>query len=642
MLPFLTALLAALAVAPLWRLPAGAGGRRLCRVAAGAAALAAAVAAFAFAPAPASPPSTRPLEVRGHGYVGSASCRACHPDQHASWQASFHRTMTRVDVRAALVPRFDRLQLDWFGAPVLLEWRGDRLWTRFERRGRSPAAVERPIEQITGSHHLQVLWYSTGKGRELAPVPLCYHLEEGLWLPLTAAFVLPPDHQDPPEPGAWSQSCHACHATNARPRFDADHNDTEVSEFGIACEACHGPGAAHAAANREPLARFQRRRQGHDDSIVDPAALPPARSAQVCGQCHAVAVVRQEHAEAWREHGSPYRPGLDLDASHLIVGREQRDAPEVRRELRHNPEFFASSFWSDGEVRLSGREYNGLRRSPCYTHGDRTRQLDCTTCHRMHPEAAADLATWRDDQLGAGMRGNAACTQCHGALAEPAALAAHTRHAPDSPGSLCYDCHMPHTSFGLMKASRSHTITSPSVQAELATGRPNACNQCHLDRSLRWTDAALRANWGLVPATLPEDDADVAAAVRWLLAGDAGQRTLAAWSLGWAPARAAAGTDWMAPYLARLLDDPYYAVRFQAARSLRSLGGAVAEALAGYDFLAPEAAARPVGERVAAAWRQHYQGPPRPALLLDADGLQAAAFARQFARRDDRRVYLAE
>ncbi len=601
----------------------------------------AAIAAATFEQGSAPAPATRPLVEPGAGYVGSGACRACHPSEHASWHGSFHRTMTQLASRSTLVPRFERLELDWFGQPVVLEWRGDVLWATFDRAGRAPMRVERPVEQITGSHHIQVLWYSTGKGRELAPVPLAYKIEEGIWLPVTAVFVLPPVFRDPPEPGAWSQSCSGCHATDTRPRFDASSNDTHVAELGIACEACHGPGAEHVASNQNPLRRYQHRAAGADASVVNPDRLLPVRSAQVCGHCHAVSIPRAEHFEQWRETGSPFVPGRDLHATHLVVDAGEHDAPELQRELQANPHFFASSFWPDGEVRLSGREFSGLRRTPCYTHGDTARQLDCTSCHALHRDDGTAPGDWRDDQLKPGMRGNAACTQCHEAFAEPAALAAHTHHAPSSSGSNCYDCHMSHTSVGLMKASRSHTITSPSVQSELATGRPNACNQCHLDRTLQWTAEHLQSWWGIEAPALDPDQRNVAASVRWLLSGDAGQRLLAAWSFGWRDAQAAAGTDWMAPFLARLLDDPYYVVRFAAARSLRSLPGN-AELLAGYDFLAEPAVVRPFGERVHARWVAGPRGEARPAVLLREAGIDDAAFRRLFARRDDRPVFLAE
>src|SRR5688572_7734864 len=36
-----------------------------------------------------------PREGRPGGYVGSDSCRSCHPSQYDSWHGSFHRTMTQ-------------------------------------------------------------------------------------------------------------------------------------------------------------------------------------------------------------------------------------------------------------------------------------------------------------------------------------------------------------------------------------------------------------------------------------------------------------------------------------------------------------------------------------------------------------------
>ena len=585
--------------------------------------------------------SNRAIEVPEAGYVGSKSCRSCHPGEHASWHGSFHRTMTQVASRDAFVADFDRLELDWFGKEVLLEWRGDRLWTVFDRAGKRPARVERPVEQLTGSHHLQVLWYSTGEGRELGPVPMCFKIEERIWLPLTSVFVLPPEFRDPPDPGAWNNSCTMCHTTDARPRVDIGRTDTEVSEFGISCEACHGPGEAHVAANHNPVRRLTQRALGMDDTITNPATLQPVRSSQVCGHCHSVSILKEQHFDSWRDHGSPFKPGDDLQRSHLVIGVEDREAPELRRELRKNPNFFRSSFWPDGQVRLSGREFSGLRQSPCYTHGDEAKQIDCTSCHSMHVEGGKSSEAWRDDQLHDGMRGNLGCTQCHEEMSTPEGLQAHTHHAPGSSGSSCYNCHMGHTSVGLMKASRSHEITSPDVGVEVATGRPNACNQCHLDRTLQWTAERLEADWQVAPPSLNAEQREVAASVRWLLSGDAGQRMLAAWSYGWGPAQEASGDDWMAPYLGRLLDDPYYVVRFNAQRSLRSLSG-YGGVLVNYNFVADAAEqARFVGD-VTKLWTSRYSGGMRPAVLMAARGLSRARFDQLYARRDDRPVYIAE
>ncbi|MEW6273281.1 MAG: cytochrome c3 family protein, partial [Thermodesulfobacteriota bacterium] len=93
----------------------------------------------------------------------------------------------------------------------------------------------------------------------------------------------------------------------------------------------------------------------------------------------------------------------------------------------------------------------------------------------------------RDQPAQRPRAGAGGCTQCHAELGAEARLVAHTRHAAGSPGSRCYNCHMPNTAYGLQKATRSHEITSPSVVESAEVGRPNACNLCHLDRTLAWT-----------------------------------------------------------------------------------------------------------------------------------------------------------
>ena len=94
---------------------------------------------------------------------------------------------------------------------------------------------------------------------------------------------------------------------------------------------------------------------------------------------------------------------------------------------------------------------------------------------------------------------------------------------------------MPPTSYALLKAIRSHQISSPTVAASLETGRPNACNQCHLDKTLDWTAENLQKWYGVPKPKLSKEEKTVAASVLWTLKGDAGQRALMAWSLGWEP-----------------------------------------------------------------------------------------------------------
>jgi hypothetical protein len=260
----------------------------------------------------------------------------------------------------------------------------------------------------------------------------------------------------------------------------------------------------------------------------------------------------------------------------------------------------------------------------------------------MHPEKddPRPLAEWSDDQLAPNMGGNDACLQCHAKFTGAAALTAHTYHAPDSSGSSCYNCHMPWTGYGILKAHRSHQIDSPSVAATVATGRPNACNACHLDRTLAWTADRLAERYGLARPALGDDESTIAASVLWALRGDAGQRILAAAYMGWEPAIAASHSDWMIPYLNELMRDPYDAVRFVAGRSLGRHPGYENVA---YDYVANPEQIETARADVARRWA-HAARPERGAVVLQQGGgaLDTERYERVLAGRNQRPVQLDE
>ena len=246
-----------------------------------------------------------------------------------------------------------------------------------------------------------------------------------------------------------------------------------------------------------------------------------------------------------------------------------------------------------------------------------------------------------DDQLAMGKHGNEACLQCHASFRDR--IEPHTRHKAGSSGSECYNCHMPHTTYGLLKAIRSHRISSPSVKTTLETGRPNACNLCHLDQTLAWTAKHLTDWYGAPAVEVSAEEQQISAVVLWLLRGDAGQRALAAWSMGWEPARNVSGRQWLPPFLAQLLDDPYSAVRYIAHRSLRGIAGFEDFS---YDFVglaADRAAAR---TRAVEVWRKQGSVQRAGSLtnsLINPDGsLMQDTVERLLRQRDNRSLDLQE
>src|SRR5207244_2561200 len=140
-------------------------------------------------------------------------------------------------------------------------------------------------------------------------------------------------------------------------------------------------------------------------------------------------------------------------------------------------------------------------------------------------------------------------------------------HAATASGSLCYTCHMPHLVYSLLTTHRSHRIETPDVATSVATGKPHACNLCHLDKSLAWTQEQLDG-WSTRKrkrVKLPDDEENVSSALLHLARSDARSRVMVAGAFSSADAQRASGTDWFGPFLARLLEhERYPAVRYLA------------------------------------------------------------------------------
>jgi hypothetical protein len=177
----------------------------------------------------------------------------------------------------------------------------------------------------------------------------------------------------------------------------------------------------------------------------------------------------------------------------------------------------------------------------------------------------------------AGVNADRMCTDCHGALAAPAAVAAHTRHDPAGAGARCVACHMPRIVYGVLDVHRSHRISVPRWggggpppsppnlprRARLGEAQPpprdlpsadppDACTLCHVEG---------------VPGGAPGVGATVAA-----LAAEPVARAVAVAALGRAPSfDRSERARRIGTLLEAMVVDRYPAVRRLAWRSLRRL-----------------------------------------------------------------------
>lgn len=539
-----------------------------------------------------------PQKTEASGYVGSEACQSCHPSEHASWSKTYHRTMTRLSRdlswNGSASPRLP-FRSDLHGRAFVLEksgaevsYRGPDLHEvgrKLARIARHPDVdehadlsrrafmevreVNRKLVLVTGSHHYLAFWIEGGEDSELRQFPFVYLLDEARFLPRKDAFLQPPEAL--PHLARWNANCIQCHAVAGRPGQTEGHDETtgafweryetSVADLGISCEACHGPGGAHAEHYRAPWTRASARVSGEAAHIFVPDQTSGVSGSATCGQCHSYFVPRDP--DTWWTSGytQSYEPGMPLDASRVLIrptepnGLDAHENAALSRDRN-------TIFWPDGSIMVGGREYNGLTQSPCHENGVGDRKLACTHCHSMHSAPA-------DKQIAPERAGDAMCKQCHENIAPE-----HTRHLADSAGSRCVNCHMPRTSYALLHGIASHQIASPRRTLE---GAPHACALCHVDRDSAWLTREVAAFFpprdpGSPPAAQQAEAGHrVPWAVERALGGNAAERALFAYALGTSEAIEASGTSVARQVLPHLVNDPYAAVRLIAERAQTAL-----------------------------------------------------------------------
>ena len=390
-------------------------------------------------------------------YIGPAACGDCHAEQLAAWTRGLHRTMNqRVDGRRAAPVLGD------FGGAVVPYAGGEARFTRDVRGpvmtlARGDVVLAYRVTRTIGTRALQeyvgVLQGAGAPGEDAG---------EEVRLPF-AWWVRPAGWYPQPYFDPWFAR---------EGDFDAYAPVTEA--WATRCPWCH---TTYPFAQR--LTRAAQRTVGHglEQHFTLPGAPVPADperldvAAQVspgisCESCH---LGGRAHADGAPIHfvplGATPRPGGPVPSTFT---RERRD-PAIVNTVCAQCHSGPSPRLADGTALRNSSEALDLAASPCIT-------ARCIDCHDPHAGGSDEA------------RAIAACTTCHATYADATTGRTHAGHTTVS----CLDCHMPRVVMGLDRVVRTHRISSPTHPGMLAAAAPNACNLCHLDRSIAWTVDELR------------------------------------------------------------------------------------------------------------------------------------------------------
>ena len=379
-------------------------------------------------------------------YVGSEVCAACHEQQADAWKQSHHALAWTKPSAETVLGDFGNASFVHRGVTHRFLSEGEDFMIEREADG----SKERfPVVGVAGIEPLQQYIVETEPGRQQSH-DVVWDAERQEWYHLYPGQDLAPGnglHWTGPYK-SWNARCAECHATGFEKRYDATARRylSRQAEIGVGCEACHGPGSAHVS-----LVESGNPADGPDNAGFTVAMRSNAEAEiQQCAGCHA----RREAMFP----DSPLPGTAFHDAYRLAL---------LRPGLYH----------PDGSIQDEVYVYGSFLQSKMYAKGVR-----CSDCH--DPHAPQDIT-----------QDNSVCTQCHSEAGNPkfptlrpAAYDTpdHHFHPEDSAGAQCKSCHMIERTYMGIDGRRDHSFRIPRPDLSEETESPNACTDCHQDRTADW------------------------------------------------------------------------------------------------------------------------------------------------------------
>ncbi|MCK5134695.1 MAG: tetratricopeptide repeat protein [Bacteroidales bacterium] len=407
-------------------------------------------------------------------YRGRESCRECHEKEYNLFLGSDHDMAMDLTTPETVLGDFNNATFTHFGITSRFYMSDGKYYVNTE--GPEGEMEDYEVSYVFGIRPLQQYLIEFPGGRYQC-LPICWDTrpaDQGgqRWFHIYQDERIPPGdilHWTRVTQN-WNYMCAECHSTNLRKNYVYNEKayHTTWSEIDVSCEACHGPGSEHidwaervekgSSPDIYPDMGLVVRLNDTDNAtwVFDLDSITARRSVprqsdelvQMCSRCHARRAVATEDY---------YHGGSLLDT--------------------HWPSLLEEDlYFADGQIQEEVYVYASFLQSKMYQAG-----VVCKDCHESHSGKVF-------------VQGNALCYRCH--MATEYGSRKHHFHDPAKEGASCFECHMHERTYMVVDPRRDHSIRIPRPDLSDKLGTPNACNQCHDDKSTQWATGYLREWYG--------------------------------------------------------------------------------------------------------------------------------------------------
>ncbi|HSR18406.1 MAG TPA: multiheme c-type cytochrome, partial [Ignavibacteriaceae bacterium] len=401
-------------------------------------------------------------------FVGGKECISCHRREYELWKGSDHDNAMAVANDSTVLGNFNNVEVEFRGKKHKFYKHDGKFFVYTE--GVGGKMKEFQVSHTFGVRPLQQYLIPFGNGKYQC-LPIAWDTNAKRWFDM-AGMVYSSEELKPSswfywtnQSQNWNGMCAECHSTYLQKNYnlEKDSYNTTWSDINVNCEACHGPGSEHLDWAKLP--EGSRSYDSNFGLVLKTNNQTAKQYVEACSPCHSrrTSLGVEDHRN--NDFYNKYRP-----------------------QLITPPLYF-----SDGQMLDEVYNFGSFTQSKMYMH-----EVRCSDCHDAH-------------SLKFKFEDNALCTQCH--RAEEYDTFQHHFHkyanekgepvknrfgeiAAVGEGVLCRNCHMQKRFYMGIDDRRDHSFRIPRPDISIKYDIPNACNDCHVDKSNQWSEDWIKKYYG--------------------------------------------------------------------------------------------------------------------------------------------------
>ncbi len=430
-------------------------------------------------------------------FVGRNACIECHKREDDLWIGSHHDLAMDTATDKTVLGDFNNHEFRQKGRMHRMFRRDGRFY--MNTPGPSGENEDFQIAYTFGYTPLQQYLVQFDGGR-LQCLPVAWDTEKEKWFHL-GDTVYGDENIDPGnwlywtnQAQNWNGMCADCHSTNLKKNYDPVTRtyNTTWSEIDVSCEACHGPASEHITwAN---LPEGSRSMDVNTGLVVRTSGLSNVQLLNVCARCHSRRAILGDYND---------------DNSDLL---NYMIPMLISRPL----------YFEDGQILDEDYEFGSFTQSRMFaeevmcsdchdSHSARTIEPDnrlCLQCHRpdiydtprhhfhkMDPGSGTGQPAYGENTSGGQLSARGIMEHRESTGTGRLINRGEPRYV-EGTGAQCVNCHMTGRYYMGIDYRRDHSFRIPRPDLTISIGTPNACNDCHKDKTTAWSQSYIEKWYG--------------------------------------------------------------------------------------------------------------------------------------------------